>query len=200
MDLVGFSIFTLAPVILGMYFSYVFSAVKGMNRALWTIAGGFSILVPLFIFIKKVDENLTHPWSPGESAGILVRSHALLRNDPEKSRADISGYVYLLENTVRWVPSDDSQGYEWDYAYVLSLKGKRTYKDAFLTWLILPNPDNESTPFSISLGNASGVSKLNIMATLMILKNRDQELMDMVANDSKSKLFGRKGKKNEENN
>jgi hypothetical protein len=200
MDLVGFSIFTLGPIAFGMYFAYVFSAIKGMNRALWTIAGGFSILVPLFIFFKSTKENTSHPWFPGESETVTMKSPALLRSNPNKSRADTSGYVYLLENTIRWVPSDNSRGYEWDYAYGLRFKGKRTYKDALLTWMLLPNSDNEANPFALSLGVTSAMEKLNMMTAIRVMKNEDQEILDMVIKDSSFKMFGRKEKNSEEDN
>jgi hypothetical protein len=195
MDLIGFSVFTLAPIAFGMYFSYIFAAVKGMNRVSWTIAGAFSVLVPIAIFFKKPKENRNHRWFPKDSEQVLLKSPALLRTNPKESRLDIFGYLYLLDDTIRWVPNDNIRGYEWDYSYGLELKSKRTYKDALLTWLLLPNVEDKENPFAISLGTASGMGKLNALTNLAVLMNQDQDLMEM-----RTEFFGRKDEIDDEDN
>lgn len=170
------------PNLVGGYYAYLLSKVRGYN-VLFLTAAGFILgpLVPLFIYLVKPKEPLDHPWYPENNT---FSAPALLR-DPNSTNLmageynSVPGHIYLEDERVIWIPKN-GEPLEWDYAYVIHNGQSRTFKSERLTWLLLPNYKNSEKPYALSLGGKSSVGRLSIAALQNVIKNEDKELFERI--------------------
>jgi hypothetical protein len=172
------------PNLAGGYYAYVLSKVRGYNVLTLTAAGlAFGPLVPLFIYLVKPKEQVEHPWYPEDKS---FGAPALMRYPSNgDSFTSVSGHIYLEDERLIWIPKS-GDALEWDYVYAIHNGSARTFKSERLTWLLLPNPNNQSKPYAISLGSRSGLGRLNMAALQNVIINEDKELFDKIMNDLKS--------------
>lgn len=177
MDILVFLIFTALPSLVSAYLSYIFATVKGFPKfPLVGLSLIFGAIVPLLIFLVRPRENVNHPLYPGASSEIFMKAPAAIRRKPEISTADESGYLYLVQDKLLWVPKFNTSGYSWNYEYGLPLGEPRTYKSGPLSWILLPNGSGD--PVALTLGGRSSLTKLHIATSFNAINNGDEDIVE----------------------
>jgi hypothetical protein len=178
MEILVFLSFTLLPLLVSGYFSYVYSTVKGYNKTLWTIAGlTLGIAIPFMLFALNPRENKTH-YSYPDPRDILFKAPATIRKNPDKSTKEESGYLYLTEDSLIWIPKYNTDSYTWDYAYGLNLGKSRLFKSSHLRWLLLPKGYDSSQILALTLGTAGAFYSLQMACAVNAHKNQDTEIIN----------------------
>jgi hypothetical protein len=186
---------TLLPLLVSGYFSYVYATVKGYNKVLWTIAGlTLGVAIPFILFALNPRENKTHPSYP-DPQEVLFKAPAAIRKNPENSTREESGYLYLTEDNLVWIPKIGLNSYYWDYAYGLALGKPRLFKSSYLRWMLLPGDRTTSTAVALSLGTMGSFRSLQLMCALNAHKNQDYEIIEQF---KPAERF-RKGDQNKDN-
>ncbi len=193
MDIITFLIFIALPSLLSAYLSFIIATVKGFPKLpLVGLSLIFGITIPLLLFIVKPKENLEHPLHPGEREGIFMKMPAAIRRRPEVSTISESGYLYLVQDKIVWVPKNNTPGYSWDYEYGLPLGESRIYKSGFLGWLLLPSSSGE--PVALTMGGKPSITKLHIAASLAAIANGDEAIVERLRQGKNFWSFGRQNK------
>jgi hypothetical protein len=177
MEILVFLSFTLLPLLVSGYFSYVYATVKGYNKVLWTVAGlTLGVAIPFFLFAINPRENKSHPFYP-DAREVLYKAPAAIRANPEKSTKEEPGYLYLTEDSIVWIPKSNTNSYSWDYAYGLNLDKSRLFKSSYLYWLLLPM-DRNLPPVALTLGTRGSHASLQLMCALNAHKTQDYEIIE----------------------
>lgn len=201
METLLFLSFTLLPLLVSGYFSYVYATAKGYNKVLWTIAGlSLGVAVPLILLAVNPRENKSHP-SYSNLENVLYKAPATIRKNPENSTKEESGYLYLTQDSIVWIPKNNGNSYSWDYAYGLLLGKSRLFKSSYLKWLLLPVGHNASSVVALTLGTSGAFRNLQLMCALNAHKNQDSEIIEQFKPEERSSQSGQnKDKGYEEDN